>query len=784
MGLTACFLPKPVVGVNGSGMHTNVSISKNGKNLFWDPKGEEKLSKIGWAFVDRILTHGNDICLLLNPSVNAYRRLDPHFEAPNQIKASAVDRGSMIRIPIGNEKSMRVEVRSVAPDANPYMVHALDLQDRPRRRNREDQEPAPGRALSARQHLRRAGQLPKAGVDHQAARRRREGPLRRPEAGLRRPLPAPLGTFVKAPGSAVPPRGLQPVPLEPVLKLSSSAGYALASNPGHFSTPACERLTPASSIPKIAVRIHRHRIQLCKMSAQAPSRNLFRAIATDIHFWIPLVVLSVESSFWINSVECVAGQVRPALHAVPMQALRLRSLQALGIFCGFAAGAWLGGAEAPIKLVNPDISPITVSLIMVCGVFLARWSVPAFIRGTSHVSADVRQAPHLIVWAVLAGCMWAVANTLTIYAIRNVGLSIAFPLWNANSLLGIFWGVVLFRRITFRSLEALARGFRRRSIDVRGRNAARHRLIPPGRSGNRSPGIAAALGAGILWGTMYIPYRKAYLTGMNPLSFITFFTVGELITMIVLALSYRDGTVLWKELMGARDVLFWLMLGGFVWVIGDLFQQYATKYVGISRGIPLSNTNQLWGLLWGILVFHELRGGGRTLYAQVTGGSLLMALGAVAIALSSATEREHSSWRTQPTEKANATACMTNTFTQASKVGSFGNTSNSETAVGLDSDYRDDCTLCRPGIDGANTPDGHQFRLGVRSYRRHAYSGGDWRNGTMAYNPIPVTLLVVSRLSSLFALDVFSARYRRLATASKEILCNACSQRFALSSQR
>ena len=122
LGMTASFLPKPVVGVNGSGMHTNVSVSKGGKNLFWDPKGEEKLSKLGWQFLDRILTHGNDTCLLQSSSVNAYRRLDPHFEAPNQLKASAVDRGAMIRIPIGNERSMRVEVRSVAPDANPYMV--------------------------------------------------------------------------------------------------------------------------------------------------------------------------------------------------------------------------------------------------------------------------------------------------------------------------------------------------------------------------------------------------------------------------------------------------------------------------------------------------------------------------------------------------------------------------------------------------------------------------------------------------------------------------------------
>jgi glutamine synthetase len=122
MGLTASFLPKPVVGVNGSGMHTNVSISKDGKNQFWDPKGEEKLSKLGWDFTDRILTAGNDICLLLNASVNAYRRLDPHFEAPNQLNASAVDRGALVRIPLGNERSIRVEVRAVAPDANPYMV--------------------------------------------------------------------------------------------------------------------------------------------------------------------------------------------------------------------------------------------------------------------------------------------------------------------------------------------------------------------------------------------------------------------------------------------------------------------------------------------------------------------------------------------------------------------------------------------------------------------------------------------------------------------------------------
>jgi len=122
MDCTASFLPKPVTGVNGSGMHTNMSLSRDGQNLFWDANGREGLSSLGWEYIQRILDSGDEICLVLNASVNSYRRLDPHFEAPNQIKASPIDRGSMVRIPIGNEKSARVEVRSIAPDANPYMA--------------------------------------------------------------------------------------------------------------------------------------------------------------------------------------------------------------------------------------------------------------------------------------------------------------------------------------------------------------------------------------------------------------------------------------------------------------------------------------------------------------------------------------------------------------------------------------------------------------------------------------------------------------------------------------
>lgn len=122
MGLTATFLPKPTAMINGSGMHTNFSIGKNGKNLFYNKAGQDGLSDIAWDFIYKILNHAPEICLILNSSVNAYRRLDPHFEAPNQIKVSPIDRGSMIRIPVGNERSARIEVRSVGPDANPYLV--------------------------------------------------------------------------------------------------------------------------------------------------------------------------------------------------------------------------------------------------------------------------------------------------------------------------------------------------------------------------------------------------------------------------------------------------------------------------------------------------------------------------------------------------------------------------------------------------------------------------------------------------------------------------------------
>ncbi len=122
MDMTASFLPKPVAGVNGSGAHTNLSIAKEGANIFYDKSGNDGLSSVAWDFVDRVLNAATDLCLVMNASVNSYRRLDPKYEAPNQIKVSAVDRGSMIRIPVANARSSRIEVRTVAPDANIYMT--------------------------------------------------------------------------------------------------------------------------------------------------------------------------------------------------------------------------------------------------------------------------------------------------------------------------------------------------------------------------------------------------------------------------------------------------------------------------------------------------------------------------------------------------------------------------------------------------------------------------------------------------------------------------------------
>jgi len=327
---------------------------------------------------------------------------------------------------------------------------------------------------------------------------------------------------------------------------------------------------------------------------------------------------------------------------------RGRSLHSLGVICGLAAGAWLGSAEAPTKLVTAGYSPFLISLMMVAGVFAARWTLPMLLKGSGYVYRDFKEKPHLILWAVMAGMLWVIANTLTIFAIRDVGLSIAFPLWNTNSLVGLFFGWLLFN-------ELRGAGGRQKALVLGGAAlivggayvlayaTAAHSGVPPQKV---VAGISSALGAGLLWGTMYIPYRKAYLSGMNPLSFVTLFTVGEILTMGLLALIFLGGAKPVSDaILAARPALFWLFLGGFFWVVGDLFQQYAAKYLGIGRGIPLSNTNQLWGLAWGAFVFGELAGKGATAITLVIAGSLLMVLGALAISRAEAGVMEIQSWR-------------------------------------------------------------------------------------------------------------------------------------------
>ena len=321
-------------------------------------------------------------------------------------------------------------------------------------------------------------------------------------------------------------------------------------------------------------------------------------------------------------------------------------MHVLGVVCALTAGAWLGGAEAPTKLVTAGFSPLAISLCMVLGVFVARWTVPTIFKGTTYIFQDLKEKPHLIIWAILAGSLWAVANTLTIFAIRDVGLAIAFPLWNINCLVGIFWGWLFFHelkgagaknwtKVVGGAVAIVVSTIMLSTASVQSSIVSSHRAIP---------GVVAALGAGLMWGTMYVPYRKAYLTGMNPLSFVTIFTFGELGTMSLLAVTlHGNGTPLLVELQALRPSMLWLFLGGFCWVIGDLFQQYATKYVGISRAIPLSNTNQLWGLAWGALVFGEFAHVNPSTQILVFTASAIMILGAFAISSASVPVGERAS---------------------------------------------------------------------------------------------------------------------------------------------
>lgn len=126
-GLHATFMPKPLFGVSGSGMHCNLSLFKNGENAFFDPNGKIELSETAYQFIAGVIKHATNFTAVTNPTVNSYKRLVPGYEAPCYVAWSARNRSPLVRIPASRGLSTRIEVRSVDPAANPYLAMAVLL---------------------------------------------------------------------------------------------------------------------------------------------------------------------------------------------------------------------------------------------------------------------------------------------------------------------------------------------------------------------------------------------------------------------------------------------------------------------------------------------------------------------------------------------------------------------------------------------------------------------------------------------------------------------------------
>ncbi|MBL5768780.1 type I glutamate--ammonia ligase [Heyndrickxia sporothermodurans] len=126
-GLHATFMPKPLFGVSGSGMHCNLSLFKNGENAFFDPNGKIELSETAYQFIAGVIKHATNFTAVTNPTVNSYKRLVPGYEAPCYVAWSAQNRSPLVRIPASRGLSTRIEVRSVDPAANPYLAMAVLL---------------------------------------------------------------------------------------------------------------------------------------------------------------------------------------------------------------------------------------------------------------------------------------------------------------------------------------------------------------------------------------------------------------------------------------------------------------------------------------------------------------------------------------------------------------------------------------------------------------------------------------------------------------------------------
>lgn len=126
-GLHATFMPKPIFGINGSGMHVNQSLFKNGKNVFYDPEDAMGLSKIAYNYIAGLMKHARSYTAITNPTINSYKRLVPGYEAPCYIAWSGRNRSPLIRIPAKRGASTRVELRSPDPSCNPYLALAVQL---------------------------------------------------------------------------------------------------------------------------------------------------------------------------------------------------------------------------------------------------------------------------------------------------------------------------------------------------------------------------------------------------------------------------------------------------------------------------------------------------------------------------------------------------------------------------------------------------------------------------------------------------------------------------------
>ena len=178
-GMHATFMPKPIYGENGSGMHINQSLSRGGQNAFFDPSDELQLSATAYGYIAGLMEHLPALTAICNPTVNSYKRLMPGYEAPVYIAWSPGNRSAAIRMPAKRGHSTRAELRTPDPTANPYLAFAVHARGGPRRHQARAHPPAPGERQHLPPHRRGVG---RAGHHGPAAQPR--GRARRARGGL------------------------------------------------------------------------------------------------------------------------------------------------------------------------------------------------------------------------------------------------------------------------------------------------------------------------------------------------------------------------------------------------------------------------------------------------------------------------------------------------------------------------------------------------------------------------------------------------------------------------